>query len=663
MLRRVLYVLLATVGCAAAGEIEIKLTKDGLQSLRYKGVEYCEPTRCGELGFTGGTGHGNQWEPGVTDEHQNTTTFATRPTAKKVDGNTITHTFQWGTIAATYEVKDADLYVTAVLTNTGKQTIGWWKANLLQLNQRLVFDKQPWGKVMPYGYTPNMHWDHHWRMWGLRGDGFAHWNFCDPHVYWWVDKAKPFDKQPIKIMFADLTAHWQTGVYRERTRSGYAWPVVASADGDPKSPRSRVPAGESDTVKVVIRFRPATASAVEECRDGYEAWGRRDPRTVEWTDRRPIGKYFGCRGNNMGGTNTNGWMADKSVDINSAAGRKAFAKKLLAEIDRTIEVLNDADAQGIIWWDLEGARNPHPVTYIGDPRVLDPEHPLHNKFVPELDTEVVYKNKRMKLVDACFKKFADAGLRTGVTIRPQQVVFTNGKIKQTNQRGKQGEILLAKVKYARDRWGCTIFYVDSIDDWFGNWWLENVVKEHNDILLMPEWGRTRTYRHASAFSYTKFTRFTKGVPLETQAAWPDAFCCMSNIQFDKYYDDVVEAVKRGNVITFNAWYNSAEKKHAKEIYAKLGVKHTPRVKDLELEAQTDKVLKVQLKGSDEDKDKISFEILSPPEHGKLKVVDAKRGRVLYRSDTGFTGQDNFSFRALDKTGLSSRRGEVIISVE
>jgi hypothetical protein len=720
---------------AETGQIQVKLTKNGLESLTYQGVEYCDPSGCGVLGFSERLGHegGNLWAPCVVDVKKSKEAFSLVSTNAELQGSTVTKTFPWGTLAATYTVNGADLYVTATITNTSTTPIGWWKANLLQLNSRLVFDKKSWDKAMPYGYTPEMHWDYRYAMWQENSDGYETWNFTDPHVYWWVDKAAPFDKTPVKVMFADLDPKWQTGVYHVKTDHGDAWPVVGSADGDPGNTPPVAP-GKSDVVHVVIRFRNkapddiavvekvglrvqalekqvasmqeklkaaqkeketglgdasvvtaaektlaaqlaelakakteqqtngvgAMPSALDVCVDGYEAFGRAYPRTVRWTDRRPIGTLFGCRGNNMGGTNTNGWFNDKTIDIDTPAGRKVFAEKLLAEIDRTIGVLKEVDAQGVIWWDIEGARNPHPITYIGDPRVLDPKHPQHDKYVPELDTEVEYKGQKMMLVDACFKKFQDAGLKTGVTIRPNTLVW-NGKPEQTGG-GDAAEILCAKVTYAREHWGCSLFYVDSVSEWFSNWSFEKTVAKYPDILLMPEWARTRSYRHSSQSSYTRFTGFWRGVPAEMQACWPDAFCCMTNVDYVKNYEDALYAVRHGNVQMFNCWYMCDEAKAIKKIHQETGVRHTPSAEDQKVDVAQDKPTPITLRATDEDKDPVTYVLMGPPEHGTLGGFDAKAGTVTYTPAKGYTGPDRFTFKALDPM-LSSNRAMVTITVK
>ena len=404
----------------------------------------------------------------------------------------------------------------------------------------------------------------------------------------------------------------------------------------------------------------AMPSALEVCADGYEAFGRAYPRTVRWTDRRPIGTFFVAESAKGWATNPNGWFNDSKVDVTTEAGREAFAKRMLERVDTSIGVLQDVNAQGVLWWDVEGARNPHPITYIGDPRVLDSTHPQHDKYAPELDTLVTYQGQSMKLVDACFKKWTDAGLKVGVTIRPQTLVWRGGP-QQANQEAA-ADVLCAKVTYARERWGCTIFYVDSISEWFGNWWLEKTIAKYPDLLLMPEWARTRSYRHSSQFSYTRFTGFTRGVPAEMQACWPDAFCCMGNVDYEKNYADALVAVQHGNLQMFNCWYSSAEAKKIKQIYQATGIRHTPYAEDQQVTTARNTPAKITLRATDEDKEELHYSLLGLPRHGTLENFDPQTGAVTYRAAAGFTGGDKFAFKATAASGLDSNRGMVQVRV-
>ena len=92
------------------------------------------------------------------------------------------------------------------------------------------------------------------------------------------------------------------------------------------------------------------------------------------------------------------WLVDVATD----AGRATLKKRLMDYADRSIRILKDLDAQGMIVWDVEGQEFTYAVGYVGEPRSLP----------GDIDA----------IIDEFFKKFTDAGLRVGVTIRPQRAM-------------------------------------------------------------------------------------------------------------------------------------------------------------------------------------------------------------------------------------------------
>jgi hypothetical protein len=623
---------------SSAAPLEIAVTEKGLQSLKWNGIEYVDPSGCGQVGFTGGPS-------GITDTNKNRSPFAVTPSGASVRESTVTVSYPWGALSVTYGVKGADLDVRAVVTNTSPHAIAWWKANLFQLNSRLVFDES--GR--------NMHWDYHRDRFG-GAEPYAHWNFADPHVYWWNDGGT-------KILFADLDPKWETGVYRVKTDAGDRWVAAVSSDGDANGTGAKVPPGGRDTAHVALRFRSVLDSDLTVAADAYGAFGRANPLQYRWTDRRPIGTFFVAESAKGWPSNPNGWFNDPTVDVTTDAGREAFASRLLDHVDGTVAILKDADAQGVIWWDVEGARNPHPITYIGDPRVLDPKHPQHDKYAPELDTPVTHAGKTMPVVDACFAKFRDAGLQVGVTVRPQELAW-NGSAPVQKGCNTPNAQTLPKVEYARERWGCRLFYVDSVADWFACWWYDSVTKKYNDVLILPEWARTRTFVNSAPFSYTGFTGWYRGAPPEVKACWPNAFICMSNYDLDSANgrENALHAVQQGNVLMFNCWYRYPALETMKKICALSGARHTPVAVDRRESAMKNAPVQFRLGGTDEDGDALQYALLEQPRHGVAEKLDPETGSVTYRPEPDFTGDDSFTFKATDASGLDSNRATVTLRV-
>ena len=171
--------------------------------------------------------------------------------------------------------------------------------------------------------------------------------------------------------------------------------------------------GESVSASMELHFLPADLDPMLVADRAYEAWRERFPFAMPWDDHRPIGALFMARPHMDWKTNPNGYFNDAEVDVTTEQGLAAFRKRLLELAERTAQIANDTDAQGVIVWDLEGARHGHPTTYIGDPRQLDAVAP-EMQWRPDPDAKPT--------ADAFFEVFDKAGLKTGLTVRPQRFI-------------------------------------------------------------------------------------------------------------------------------------------------------------------------------------------------------------------------------------------------
>ena len=195
---------------------------------------------------------------------------------------------------------------------------------------------------------------------------------------------------------------------------------------------------------------------------------------------------------------------------------------------------------------------------------------------------------------------------------------------------------------------------------------EEAARELKDCLFLPEWATPRTYRCSAQFSYTPMTGYTRGVPEEIRAAWPDAFCAMGNLDLRDPgpLNDLLIAVKRGNLPVFDCFYpNTGAADAIREVYAKAGTRHAPRAVDQTVTAAPDQAARITLAATDKDGESLTFQILSQPSRGTLTGPDAKAGTVTYTPARGQTGLDTFTFKAADASGLNSNRGKVTIMVK
>jgi len=330
-----------------------------------------------------------------------------------------------------------------------------------------------------------------------------------------------------------------------------------------------VPPGGRDVLELSLRFGPTGAVPEKIATDLYAKFAAAFPFELKWTDRRPIGALFissAHPADDKWKTNPRGWLNQTDIDTTSDKGLAEFRDRFQRWGEGALKICQDMDAQGIICWDPEGQEHPHMISYLGDPRSLPPE------IEP--------------LIDAFFQRFRDAGLRTGICIRPQrplraaygnaveQLAFTDHRDRVAN--------LNAKIAYAKKRWGCTLFYMDSDVDWSGDpvqipgaegysatidaQLLRELLKANPDILIIPEWEDLRSYAYAAPYSQLNYNKLLAPPP-DVLAAYPQAF--FVNRCDEKFSAEneaaLVAAVRRGDILLFSGWWASPENAIVKRI--------------------------------------------------------------------------------------------------
>jgi hypothetical protein len=371
-----------------------------------------------------------------------------------------------------------------------------------------------------------------------------------------------------------------------------------------------VASGATATVTGYISPRLSGTPLWQGAYTGFQQWRQQYPfvATSTWTDRRPIGAWFigthpcyispwnnmqgGCFGdqtiNQAWAGNPNGWFADQTVNINTATGSQAWAARIMATADTNIQNLQTINAQGIIIWDFEGDRNPQPITYLGDPRIFD-----DSKVAPEWDTKISYNgSSSISVADALFQKFRNAGLKVGLTIRPQQLVWNQGDPcygvlgcypTQTTVSDQATRIALleSKIAYAKNRWGVTMFYIDSTQAETDGYDMEQIHQDYPDVLLIPENTRVLEYAVGIPFAYTRLNGSWAGPAVGNSnppgdnflgATYPEAaFTTNTNGQeLVDHYWSVVNAVRHGSILLYNSWFSNPDSTAINDIYAKAG---------------------------------------------------------------------------------------------
>ena len=304
--------------------------------------------------------------------------------------------------------------------------------------------------------------------------------------------------------------------------------------------------GQSDTFRVSIRFGDNSAD------DLKKQYAAMYPMKLNWPDRRSIGMIHLSSSEKQFKENGNlrGWFQDKSVDVSTEAGRADFKKRVLQRADESIRILKAMDSQGAIVWDLEGQEFPHATSYLGDPRSLPPEiEPIADEF---------------------FKKFRNAGLKIGVTIRPQMPIraaYGNGV--QQSETVDPAQTMIDKIAYAKKRWNCTLFYVDSNGDPnvpFDAALFAKVLSAHGDVLLLPEHQATRYWAYSAP--YDELRGGVTGTPQSVREIYPNAFSVIivSDGPIDEKRTELVKSVKAGDVLMFRAWFDDSFNAKVKSIY-------------------------------------------------------------------------------------------------
>lgn len=268
--------------------------------------------------------------------------------------------------------------------------------------------------------------------------------------------------------------------------------------------------GEQRTFVFVLRYLPPDASVTDALRPYFEAYRASRGRPVDWPDRRPIGKLeLPSHARYRTLDNPRGWFQSPRMDVRTDAGRAAFGEKMAALADEVIANAEQAGAQGVVVWNLAGSHIP-PAQPLGDPRLL-------KQIAPEMD----------EVADDFFKRLTDAGLRTGLCIRPTQLYNSERRQRWTHGNGALApdpdpfgqelaatvppgqsperiyplaERLAAKIAYAKQRWGCEIFYIHFNGYWFNPapqrqalWTLfdartlRRLRQMHPDVLLIPQY--------------------------------------------------------------------------------------------------------------------------------------------------------------------------------
>ena len=292
--------------------------------------------------------------------------------------------------------------------------------------------------------------------------------------------------------------------------------------------------GQTDTYRLSLRFAPPEMPVYTLAADAYSNWARVYPMTLHWTDRRPLGTAFLASSPAGDPHHPGGFPANPrryfngsnpaEVDIRTPAGIAAFQQRILAQAAKNVANAKKLGAGGVITWDIEGEQFPQDTSYVCAPDAIA-------QVAPEMESLVSAKDSPYfgaKLDDAYFKIMRSAGLRVGVCVRPQRFTLNpDGTAGQTFLPDNEvaGE-LTRKIRFAHDRWGATLFYLDSTVD--ANRGVlpaaifAQVARAFPDSLLIPEESTPLFYAYTAPFKSFIYHAET-GTDAEIEHLYRDAF--------------------------------------------------------------------------------------------------------------------------------------------
>jgi len=316
------------------------------------------------------------------------------------------------------------------------------------------------------------------------------------------------------------------------------------------------------TTRLTISLRPGTKDApLAPAQDILDAYREAHPMMLDWPDRRPIVRSF--LGDNLPFHEATGpEFVKPEVQVTDK-----FRQRVMNHADQLIEDMKRIDAQGMIIWNVES--NGGRLQYVGTPQMIE-------YFSPEMDA----------VADEFFKKIRDAGFRVGVCLRPSDIIIgqnDKGEYFYRHAYPRDESVvdrLDREIKYAKQRWGATLFYVDTNrvyampkneqekEGWprrdngkfevykalmNAEQW-EELLRRNPDCLFTVEHTYARYYTSQAPYDQMNMGRLpgaTTTPPL-VRKTWPSAFKMLTvGYPISKYQEQMREAFANDDIVVVN----------------------------------------------------------------------------------------------------------------
>lgn len=530
-----------TVAAESTDKLHVDFGERGLASLSFNGELLSRPLNgvIRAFNYTPSLQHGGHTFQGASEPNR---------IVSDNKGGFTEYYDEWGSINAMYAVEKNKLSIQLEITNNSKDVI----INRIQLNViELTFLEIPQGHVLEAG------------MFGTGGGWYALHNF--PFI------AQPDQAPPVievrdakrKIDFVSENvpndgALKSINIPFTTNPANQSYPFCISL-GD-------IPAGSSLKLSLSLRFGEPSDDLQNLSGDILRKFQDAYPFQLEWPSHAPIGALFLATSQKHPERNPRGWFLNApDVDVTTESGLLAWRQRLLKFADDSVKVLKDIGAQGMITWDPEGEEYASSV-YYGAPQ-------LTATLAPE--TEFV-SGGAQKAIDEYFAKFRDAGLRTGIAIRPQELIFLSAGPTQQFIDDPLNQLSM-KVRYARRRWGCTLFYIDSTVDKDHKALSADIMRElhaeNPGVLLIPENKNVRDYSYTAplnAFVQFGITNTPETVTEVYKNAFSVLFVGSSDAKKRTERQALTDAVRRGDILLVSGWYRGAHTELVRDVYKQAG---------------------------------------------------------------------------------------------
>ena len=350
--------------------------------------------------------------------------------------------------------------------------------------------------------------------------------------------------------------------------------------------------GQTDSFTVSLRFAPSGTPTSAFASDAYSSWAQNWPPQLSWTDRRSIGTAYLATSPLSGNINQSGGYPNNprrffndsnadDFDINTPSGMAALQARVLQQAVTNVQNMQRLGAQGSITWDIEGEQFPQSTSYVCEPDNIA-------QIAPEMETAITDPNSPyvgMKLDDAYFKVMTNAGFRVGVCVRPQHFTLNaDGTAQQTTLPDSLiGAELTRKIQFAHNRWGATLFYIDSTVDLNGAALdaaiFQQVAAGFPDSLLIPEEFTPKYYAYTAPFMSYIFHE-SLGTDAGIHFYYPSAFSAILVNDADasalsKDSAALTASVKAGDILMTHVDYWQANNPVIVSIYAAAGSTSSP----------------------------------------------------------------------------------------